>query len=439
MKFSQSRRLLLTGAGTSLAFPFFESLLPRAVRAQPANHPLRLLFYFTPNGFDMGSWLPKGTGTSYELGPSCKGLEPLRQKMTFIRNLDMAVAIGGGGDHAHAGAAFLTCARPRRELPLRVATSIDQAIVQKLGTATGRFPSLHFGSGADGPGVCDSYPCGYMATISWKSALEPVPVLRHPKAAMDYIFSGTSPKESTTDADKRQRLKKSVFDFALSDINTVSSRLGSEDKKKLDEYMQSVSELERRVAETAKSPQTCAKPAVNAEVSPTDYMLHVKLLTKIAAVAFRCDLTRVMTYMYANVQSGRSYAPIGINAGHHELSHHSGNAGTLANLRKVDRYIMDSFGELLLDLDKPDEGGKSVLDNSLVHLAGELSDGDLHLHTDLPVIVAGGAGGKVKTGTVVSMPKGTPKANLFVTLADLMGTPVGKFGDSTGPLREILA
>lgn len=439
MKFSQSRRLLLTGAGTSLAFPFFESLLPRSVRAQPANYPLRLLFYFTPNGFDIKSWWPQGTGSTYQLGPSCQGLEPLRQKLTFIRNLDMAIAITPGNDHAHGGAAFLTCARPQRQLPLRLATSIDQAIVQKLGSQSGRFASLHFGSGGDNPGACDGFPCGYMNTISWKSATEPVPVLRHPKAAMDLIFSGTSPTESTVDAQKRLRLKKSVFDFALSDINTISNRLGSEDKVKLDAYMQGVNELERVVADTAKNPQMCAKPGVNTEVGATDYLLHVKLLTQIAALAFRCDLTRVMTFMYANVQSFRDYSSLGVNAGHHQVSHHGGNQSMLASLRKIDRHMMDSFGELLVELDKSDESGQSVLDRSLVHLGGELSDGDRHTHRDLPIIVAGSAGGKVKTGTVINMPPNTPKANLFVTLADLMGTPLGRFGNSTGPLQEILA
>lgn len=218
---SPSRRFFLGGSATLLALPWLESIAPRTARAE--TPPVRLVYYFVPNGKVMSGWKPTGTGTAWQLSPTLAPLEKVKSKLMCISGLDMEPADRGTGDHAHGGASFLTCAPLTPGLPIKLAVSCDQVAAQRFGTAT-RFPSLQFGTGEDQTGTCDGHPCVYVSNISWATPSQPMPKLNDPLVAFERMFKGTSTTESTKDADRRRAYRKSVLDFAVNDLKRLDGR-----------------------------------------------------------------------------------------------------------------------------------------------------------------------------------------------------------------------
>lgn len=428
-----SRRQFLRGSGAMLALPLFESLLPRSARAV-TKAPQRLLFYFVPNGIHMPAWTPSSEGTDYALTPSLKPLDKLKSELLVISGLsNLPGRPDGAGDHAGGTSAFLTCTHAfKSETELKLGVSADQVAASKLGQGT-RFASLPLGmEGGASVGGCDSgYSCAYSQNISWIGPKTPLAKIAGPQLLFDLLFSdGTKGKDAQ---EKRTRHRRSVLDFVMRDAQSLRGRLGRSDRDKLDEYLHSVRDVEQRLATMNGS---CDAP-----MPPTDDVRlgeQLKMMSDLMVLALRCDLTRVMTFMLGNGGSGRPYDFLpDVKGAHHELSHHRNQPEIQAQLQTIDTWEVAQFAYLLQQLQTvKEEDGASLLDHSLVMFGSEVADGNSHDHSNLPILLAGRLSGAVKPGRHIR--RSEPIANLYTSILNAVGVPVGKFGDDgTGPMQGL--
>jgi hypothetical protein len=446
VKRSVSRRLLLGGAASLFGLPFLESALPRSARAQAQAAPVRLVYIYLPNGLDMATFRPATTGADYTLPPMFAGLEALKGDFSIVTGLENANARPDGpGDHAAGTSSFITCAHAfKSETAIKIGVSADQIAAKKLGIAT-RLPSLQLGiDGGGGTGNCDSgYSCAYTRNISWSDEVTPLPKIVDPAQAFNQLFEGYDPGASETEAAKRRAYEKSVIDFVLADVDALAPKLGATDKTKLDQYLTGVRELEKRVVELG--PQvTCTPGAPPPKKDQLDYRAHLKAMMDLIALSFACDATRVVTLMFGNALSGRTHPFLDISGGHHDISHHMNDAALIAKLAKIGAWEMQQLGYLLDKLkQQPDSvEGQNVLYNSAVFCSSDISDGNRHNHDDMPIVLGGHGGGKLKPGQHVryAADKGAPKqkvANLLVTMLDAAGVSGSTLGDSSGLLSEL--
>lgn len=446
MKKTMSRRLVLGGAASLVGLPFLESALPRAARAAAATAPVRLVYIYLPNGLDMATFRPAMVGTDYTLPPMFAGLEALKGDFSIVTGLENASAKPDGpGDHAAGTSSFITCAHAfKSETDIKLGVSADQVAAKKLGLAT-RLPSLQLGiDGGGGTGNCDSgYSCAYTRNISWADEVTPLPKIVDPAQAFNQLFQGYDPGASAAESEKRRAYEKSVLDFVLEDVGALSPKLGATDKTKLEQYLTSVRELEKRVVELG--PQvTCTPGTPPPKRDQLDYPSHVRAMMELISLAFACDATRVVTLMFGNAVSGRTHSFLGVNGGHHDISHHMNDPGLIAQLAKIGAWEMQQLGFLLGRLkEQPDSvEGQSLLHNSAVFCSSDISDGNRHNHDDMPVVLGGHGGGRLKPGQHVryAADKGAPKqkvSNLLVTMLEAAGMTGARVGDSTGPLSEI--
>ena len=445
-----SRRSMLRGLGTTLALPFFEAMLPpRATAATLAartgrardHAPRRLIVLYVPNGMNMSRWTPLAEGPGFELSATLEPLAALRDEILVLSGLtnDRARANGdGGGDHARACAAFLTASQPVKTdgAGIRAGISLDQLAAHEIGNRT-RFRSLELGCdpGAQS-GQCDSgYSCAYTSNLSWSTPHTPMAKETNPRLVFDRLFLGDDPAESAEVRERRLREKKSILDFVRADAAALEAKLGAEDRRKLDEYTTSVRELERRIDRAAGGEAALACEGERPAGIPAAYPDHVRLMSDLIVLAFQCDVTRIATFMLANEGSGRSYPFAGAPEGHHELSHHGGDAAKLEKIAKIDRFHAGELAHLVQRLKEIDEGGESLLHRSMVLYGSGISDGNKHNHEELPILLAGRGGGTIRTGRHVRYPKETPIANLYLALLDRMDVPAAAFGDSNGRLE----
>jgi hypothetical protein len=438
-----TRRTVLKGLGTAIALPLFESMLPAAGAAGAAAQlPVRMAFVYVPNGVNMWEWRPKGEGTGFELSSTLEPLKPFRQDLVPISGLadDGAWAHGdGGGDHARAMSSFLTGAHPRKTAgsDIKAGISVDQVAALKIGKQT-KFPSLEIGCERGlQAGACDTgYSCAYSGNLSWRSESLPMAKEVDPRLVFERLFAG--PLKGETDAARlrRDRYKKSILDFVSEDAAALRSRVSGADRRKLDEYLTSVRELEVRIERSHRGPEQAPPGAVKPAGVPKDYAEHIRLLSDLLVLAFQGDLTRVATFVYANEGSNRSYRIIGVPEGHHDLSHHGGNKSKLDKIRQINRFHITEFAYLLGRLKGIKEGDGTLLDRCMLVYGSGNSDGNRHNHDDLPVLLAGRGGDTIATGRhlVLSREKKTPLCNLFVAMLERMGVPVERFGDSNGKL-----
>lgn len=442
-RFQLSRRTLLGGAGALIALPWLEAMGPgRSARGADPAPPLRVLFYYLPNGIHMQSFTPPSEGPNYEI---TKILEPfvdpnamidLRNDIMILSGLANAPAKPEGpGDHAGGTSAFLTCTHvTKSETDINNDISIDQVIAGAIGEATPH-RSLQLGT-ANGAtmGNCDSgYSCAYTSNISWADAKTPLPKLYDPQVIFDLLFSGFDPDATAEEKAKRRVNRLSVIDYASDQVEALQTKLGKTDRDKLDQYLTGLRDLEKRVTDENTEP-VCSLPD-NFSGAYGDFSTHVDLMTELMVLAFQCDMTRVVSFMLENAGSYRDYAFIGAPGAHHEISHHMDSPDNFAKLEIIDRWEMVQFAKLIQRLKTSPEGDGSLLDNTLVFLSSEISDGNWHNHDNLPVILAGRAGGLVTPGRHVKYPANTPLANLFISIADMFGVPLATFGDDgTGPL-----
>lgn len=424
------RRAFLRGLGATVALPFLPSLLSQKARAQVVT-PVRFIGFFAPCGIHMPAWTPVRTGDLI-LNRTMEPLAHLRTDLLVLSGLDNFAGEGqgdGAGDHARGTSTFLTCAHPRKGASaVRVGPSIDQLAAQALGGDT-RLPSLELGSEhRTNAGSCDSgYACAYQRNISWASATQPAPKEVNPRTVFDRLFGGDDPKLSEEQRARRRRYRKSVLDFVRDDTARLQTRLGNTDRLRLDEYLTSVREVERRIDKAGEADQ-CEAGERPAGV-PADPEEHIRVLLDLMVLAMKCDITRVGTFMLGEGGSNRTFPFLGIHSGHHELSHHQSDPLKWQKLEQINTWEIEMLGYLLDGLRGVPEGEGTLLDNTVVVFGSEIADGNAHSHTDMPLLLAGRAGGQLATGQHLRFPDGTPLANLYLTLLDMMGAPQETFGD----------
>jgi len=437
--------LMLRGLGTALALPALRSVRTAAAEAAAAP-PVRMAFVYVPNGVHVDRWRPIDEGTAYVAGPTFEPLADLRARFQVVSGLahrNGTAGPDGGGDHARAMATILTGSRPRKTAgaDLRVGVSVDQVAAARVGGAT-RFRSLELScDGSRTAGACDSgYSCAYSFNMSWLSESQPATPESSPRLAFERLFGAGSASERAHSLAARAAAQRSVLDFVLEDARSLRRTLDPADRRKLDEYLTGVREVETRIAAFETSAPPVVPDLSLPEGPPPSYGEHMRLMADIVTLAFRTDSTRVATLILAHDGSERTFPEIGVGDGHHSLSHHLQDPVAKEKIATIDRFYMQQFAYLLRRLEAAEaEDGTPLLDHSMVVYASGLSDGNSHRHDDLPVILAGRAGGRLAGGRHVRLAEERPMSNLFVTMLDLVGAPVGRFGDSTGPLPEVLA
>jgi hypothetical protein len=435
-----NRRTMLRGLGAAVALPWLEALAPSRAVAAAARPPVRLAFLFVPNGVRVSDWTPATTGSDFLLPPTLEPLAPVREKLLVLSGLthDKGRANGDGpGDHARGASTFLTGAQPCKTAgaDIRVGVSVDQFAAQRIGKAT-RLPSLELGIDRGGnAGDCDSgYSCAYSNNISWRSPSTPAAKEIDPQAVFERLFGGGS-----TEADaglRRRQARQSVLDFVLDDARRLHARLGAADRRKMDEYCSSLREVELRIDRAAADhPNPAGMPRPTG--IPREFRDHLRLMCDLLVLAFQTDATRIATFMFARDGSNRSYSFAAVPDGHHDLSHHQGNPEKLAKLGKIDRFHVEQLAYLLQRLEAIREGEGTLLDHCAILYGSGLGDGNRHNHDNLPVLLAGRAGGTIRAGRHVRFDGETPMANLFLELLDRVGVGVDRFGDSTGRLASL--
>jgi Protein of unknown function (DUF1552) len=441
-----SRRTMLRGVGTVVALPYLEAMLPRALAgagtvAGAARPPRRMAFIYVPNGAHLPEWTPRAEGAEFDLPSILEPMAPFRQDLLVLSGLtcDKARANGdGGGDHARASSAFLTGCQARKTAGanFRSGVSADQVAARRLGDQT-RLPSLELGiERYRGSGNCDSgYSCVYEHTIAWRSPTSPLPNEVDPRLVFERLFS-----ERSNDPDrlKRNRLRSSVLDAVLDDAKGLEDRLGGADRRKLDQYLSCVRELELRIARAETLPPVqVPEDAVRPSGMPAELSEHLRLICDLMVLAFQTDVTRVITCMFAREGSEQKYRMIGVSEGHHELTHHRNDPAKIAKVCAINTYHMQQFAYLLGKLKSIPEGDGTLLDSCMIAYGSGNSDGNRHTHENLPILLAGKGGGSLKAGRHVRYPVETPVNNLWLAMLDRMGAPTESLGDSTGILQGL--
>ncbi|HEY4415521.1 MAG TPA: DUF1552 domain-containing protein [Verrucomicrobiae bacterium] len=449
-----SRRHFLRGLGVCLAVPAFESLMPTrllAAASSPAaglattatGAPLRTAFVYFPNGAIPAAWWPANEGSDFSLSRTLQPLAAHQKQIQVLSGLDHLNAMAGmdgGGDHARANGTFLTGVRLKKSATdIHAGISIDQAIARQVGHLT-RFSSLELTCDAGrNTGACDSgYSCAYQYNLSWSSPTTPMTPEANPRQAFERLFGAGAPGERAANAQRRRQEQRSVLDFVMQDAAAMQRRLSARDHDKLDQYLTGVRELETRI-QRAEQFGDVKDPMVPTPAGiPADYAEHIHLMYDTMLLAFQTDSTRVATMLLAHDGSNRSFADIGVPEGHHDLSHHQGNAEKIEKITEIDLWYVQQFGKFLDKMAATkDVDGQSLLQNSMIVYGGGNADGNRHTHTNLPIVLAGGGGGTLATGRFVKY-GGKPASNLFLSLADRMGVKnMERFGDSTGRLGNV--
>jgi hypothetical protein len=440
---AMSRRVILKGLGTAIALPMLESLRPALALAGdvPAPvKPLRMAFLSVPNGIHMPDWTPLAEGYDFELPYVLEPLKSVKDDLLVLSGLthDKGRANADGpGDHARSASSFLTGCQPVKTAGanIRVGISVDQFAAKRVGHYT-KFPSLEIGlEPGRTAGNCDSgYSCAYSNAISWSSASTPVAKEVNPRLVFERLFSNRAPEPGGESIAKRNLYKTSVLDFVSEDARRLKSSLGKTDQRKLEEYLGGIRELEVRIAQAEKEATADLPPLDVPPGIPQDFAQHARLMGELLALAFQSDLTRIATFMLANEGSNRSYRQIDVPEGHHDLSHHGGDAAKHAKIRTINRYHVTQLAYLLEKLKAIPEGDGTLLDNCMIVYGSGIGDGNRHNHDNLPVLLAGKGGGSLRTGRHVRFSDETPMANLFLSMLERVTVQTDRFGDSTGTL-----
>jgi hypothetical protein len=428
--------------GCAVGLPLLEAMLPRrGFAAEAAKPPVRMGFVSFPNGAIMDAWRPKRLENgNYALGDTHKPLEDVFESVCIITGLaqDNGRAKGdGAGDHARSAASLLTGAHPVKTSGsnIRVGQSVDQAAAERVGQLT-RLPSLEIGleRGRDAGGCDSGYSCAYSNNISWKNANTPMSKEINPRLVFERLFGS---KQDAQTLARRTRVRQSVLDVVAEQAADLKNRLGSNDKHKVDQYFTSVREIEQRISRAEETAKVAPPEFETPERVPGDVVEHMRLMYDLMALAFQTDATRIITFMTANEGSNRSYEMVGVNDGHHEISHHQRDEEKVAKLKKIDLFLVTEFARFVQKLQSIPEGNGTLLDNCMVMYGSGLSDGNRHDHHNLPIVLAGKAGGTIDSGRVIDLDRETPLNNLFLSMLDRVGAGIPTLGDSSGRLTAI--
>jgi hypothetical protein len=433
------RRSFLRGLGAVVALPALDAMRPAF--AATVERPLRLGFVYVPNGVTLGDWTPAGNGAGFELSRILKPLEPLREDLLVLTGLGQhnGNALGDGpGDHARAAASFLTGVHPYKTAgaDIRNGVSADQLAADVLGRET-LFPSLELGCETNETvGNCDSgYSCAYTNSLAWRSETTPLPPETNPRLVFERLFGSYAELDPETRR-RRIRQRASVLDAVRERTAELVPSLGASDRRKLDEYLTALREIEQRI-ERAEKERPVENPGVRPPAGvPASFEDHAELMAELMCAAFRTDLTRVVTLMLGREGSVRSYPEIGVPEPHHPLTHHRSNPEWIDKVSQINTWHVELFGRLLQRLAAVREDGERLLDRSLILYGSGLGDGNRHTHEDLPILLAGRGGG-VRPGRHLVYAPHTPLNNLFLTLLGRIGVPAESLGDSTGTLEHL--
>jgi hypothetical protein len=436
------RRSFLRGAGAMIALPLLESMVPAfTALAKTAAAPVRRLgVVYVPNGIIMDKWTPAEVGTAFALTPMLEQLAPFRDRLLVLTGLDDHAGIPlpgeGGGDHARAAATFLTGVHAKKtEGPdIRAGISMDQIAAQVLGAET-QLASLELAIETNEMvGACDAgYSCVYVNTLSWRDATTPLPMENDPRRVFERLFGDS---DSTDPAQRSRQIRedRSVLDSVTKEAADLGRALGADDRTKLTQYLEAVRDAERRI-QKAEEQNAQELPVVDRPAStPSVFEEHAKLMFDLQALAYQCDLTRVITFMMAREVSGRSYPEIEVRDPHHSLSHHRGDLAKIAKVERINLHHMKMFAYYLEKLRSTADGDGSLLDHTLLMYGSGMSNGDMHVHTNLPVSLVGGRK-QLAGGRHLRYPAGTPITNMYLSVLDKVGVPVDRFGDSMGKLE----
>ena len=440
---SLPRRTFLRGMGAAVALPLLDAMLPSlSAVAQGAGSAIRrLAFVYIPNGVHLTKWTPATAGTSFDLSPTLAPLAPFQNQLVVLSQLSSFPAESqgeGAGDHARASAAWLTGAHPKKSegVDLRAGKTVDQFAADVLGKDT-QFPSLQLAIDNLGLiGGCDTgYACTYQNTLSWQTPTTPLPMQNNPRVVFERLFG-----DASTSDERRavRRAQRSILDSVTREAIQLQTRLGADDRSRMEDYLDGIRELERRIQNVERKADLELSSVTELPAGiPDAFEEHVKLMFDLQVLAFQADLTRVSTFMMSREGANRPYLNLGVPEAHHGLSHHGEKADALEKLARIDLYHVQLFGYYLEKLRAARDGDGSLLDHSLIMLGSGISDGNIHSHRGLPALVAGGGGGELKGGRHIVYPRDTPLTNLQLTLLDKVGVPLESFGDSTGRLVDL--
>jgi len=447
------RRHFLCGLGACVALPEMVSLTGAAAAAEANAHgrgttatgaPLRTAYLYAPNGVIIDAWRPEGFGADFKLNKTTEPLEAFRKDLQIIKGFNQkngAPGKEGAGDHARANATFLTGARPYRTAGanIKLGVSADQLAARFLAQET-RLPSLELTcERVRRTGSCDAgYSCAYQYNLSWKNERQPMTPEFSPRAVFERIYGRGSAEKRAANTARRRAQQQSILDFVRESARKMESRLGQEDRAKLDEYLTGIREVEQRIerAEKLGPPPAPGRPAPSPGV-PGNYREYIRILFDMMLLAFQSDSTRVASFLIGHDGSNRSFGQVGVSGGHHDLSHHGNDLKKMQMVSRIDRYYIEEFVYFLERMRKTkDADGNSLLYNSMVVWGSGLSDGNMHSHDDLPIIVAGHAGGKFRTGRHIDVDS-APLNNLFVRMLEEIGLRDAQFGDSTGSEQRV--
>ena len=440
------RRTVLRGAGATLALPFLDCMIPALATAADtaSTRALRMGFVYVPNGITMNQWTPQKEGSGFEMTPILQPLAPFKDRLVILSGLDQKPANAlpgeGGAFHTRTSSAYLTGVHPKptEGADIRGGVSVDQIAAKALGNQT-QLASLEVSlDHGETAGSCEAqYTCAYLNSISWRTPSTPMPMESNPRDLFERLFGNSD----TTDRATRMaqiRDKRSLLDSITQAVKGFLPEVDASDRAKLAEYLDAVRDVERRIQiaeqQASRDVPTLERPAGSI---PASFEEYIKIMFDLQVLAYQSDLTRVTTFMVGRELNSRTYSQIGVPEAHHPISHHRGDPTLMAKVAKINVYHAKMFSYFLERLASSPDGDGSLLDHSMICYGSGMSDGNLHSNESLPVALAGGAAGKIKGDRHLRYPSGTPMANLYLTMLDMMGVPVDSLGDSTGKLAPL--
>lgn len=436
-----SRRTVLRGAGAALALPLLDAMIPALAAETPSRQPLRIGYIYLPTGRIQDAWIPATTGSDYVMPPTLQPLEPYRDQFLLLSNLDVKA---GQGSHSGPCASYLTGVKPSRETN-SVGISVDQVIAKQVGRET-ELASLEIG--VDSPelafGAVDGLAGYYTSTISWRNPTTPLPMQINPRKVFERLFGDT---DSLDAGATRIRLEKknSVLDHVSGRVNELMKSVAASDRHKLEEYLDSVREIERSI-QVAESKSALADESLVADLKrpagiPAVYADHVKLMFDMMVLAYQTDKTRMITFMLGHEGSNRNYIELGAKDGHHSLTHHKGNPASIELVKKIELHQSTLLAHFIDRMQSIKEGSGSLLDNSVIVMGSAHGDSNLHLHTNVPVLVLGSAQDRIKSGRHIQYEKGTALSDLHLAVMDMAGVSPEEYltekSDASGILKGL--
>ena len=433
------RRTFLRGMGVTVALPLLDAMVPAmtVMAATPASPVRRLGYIFIPMGSDINRWTPPGEGTFTELSPILQSLEPVKDHITVLTNMELRNAYPG--THATSNSTYLSCAKAKltESTDYYLGTTVDQIAAREIGQDT-QLPSLELGMDLlELVGQCDDgYACVYQNNLSWSSPTTPLPYEAHPRLVFERLFGeGGSAEERSWTLKK----KASMLDRVRRDIQRLQRELGSSDRTKVDQYLESVREVERRIQGAEEGAAENPMPDMDRPIGvPASYADHARLMFDLQVLALQADITRVITFQLARETSTRSYNEIGVSEPHHPLTHHGNDAEKIAKMAKINQFHVSLFAYLVEKLKETPDGDGCLLDHSMYLYGSGMGNPNAHDHINLPIMVAGGGAGRMKGGRHVRYAEPTPLANLHLTLLEKVGVRMDSFADSQGKVEELL-